>query len=279
MADLRQLDSYLPSIEKYLLAEDRAAFIKALPAGSSETAIFELLTCNDYVQFAELCRRLNLPDVQGLWCIKAAVTIGSDASDSDKLRAIKTLRDTIKPSFDHERPTSNSASQPIFTETKLSSVLPDEEYSLEWFVKNTIDVRGYPLNELTPFGYAQLKPEMLLKSIVSRLDGGNWQQEVSNMELGSLDDATLLEVMKKIIQLIKTRTPAQPVQNFPQFSRIYSSQLTLNQLELLPRSFPELLSDAEYYKSLYNKKWKPELEELTALPDSSYNIDIIVKKR
>lgn len=67
-------------------------FVKALPSGSPDATLFELLACNNQTKFNELCQRLGVGQTRELWVLRTVFLLQSDASEADKVKAIELLK-------------------------------------------------------------------------------------------------------------------------------------------------------------------------------------------
>ena len=108
---------------------------------------------------------------------------------------------------------------------------------------------------LTDYGLLYLKEADVLK-----LNREAAQVYVDRVNLASLDDRAF-PVLKHYFEVSRSQNASFTLNN-----SIYG-KLTHSQLEHLPKHIKELLSDKNYFASLYRKGWGQELQEISELPN------------
>jgi hypothetical protein len=87
-----EFDRYLPVIEKYILAEDKKAFIETLPEGTPDRIFVDMILTEDRHQFLELARKINFSNTDQLWLSKVVNILDSNASTEQKKKAIASYK-------------------------------------------------------------------------------------------------------------------------------------------------------------------------------------------
>jgi len=141
-----------------------------VPANSPEATLFELLVCPDHKKFVELCQRLGFNQTDQLWQLRTVLTLQSDSSEVEKIKAIQIIRELNRTKFDYQRPTAFSAAQQPTDQVKGTDTLKESDYSLDAFIKENTRPNTSICQQLTPYGMAQLKHEELLRLEFSDLE-------------------------------------------------------------------------------------------------------------
>jgi len=95
---------------------------------------------------------------------------------------------------------------------------------------------------------------------------------VNRVNLASLDEEAL-GIIKHYFEVSRKNKAS-----FTFDIQIYL-KLTHSQLENLPKHVKEVLSDKNYFASLYRKGWGRELREISSVPNLETPVDVLERKR
>jgi hypothetical protein len=198
---------------------------------------------------------LGFTDAHTLWTNRTLRVLSGDDSNDEKIKAIRLLRQLINPYFDYERPTAFSTAEHSETRVQGADTLQESDYSLAAFIKEHSQPNNNICQNLTYFGLLQLKPDELAK-----LNQQALSVFINQITLGALDDA--------VFPILKIYFDSGRKLNagFVLSDNIYT-RLTYKQLENLPKSIHEVLTDKVYFASLFKKGWGRELKELSDQPN------------
>lgn len=150
---------------------------------------------------------------------------------------------------------------------KGADTLKEEDYSLETYIKENSQPHVNICSNLTDYGLIHLKSADVLK-----LNKEALQVYVERVTLASLDDG-VFPILRHYFDLSRAKNTSFT------FSNDTYSKLTHHQLEHLPKHIKEVLTDRNYFASLYRKGWGRELREISTESNLETPADVLERKR
>lgn len=184
----QQFVTFIPLIERFLLAEDKQKFIASLPKDGTDSVFLQLCTENlNWESHQKLIEKLGLShfDKTRLQQLQTlSILLNEKSSNEDRDKAIDLVKRELNLTFDHPKPTTaTNYSEEGQNQAKLSTELKPENYSLDKFLQ-LHNYEGAFAN-VTEYGLSTLHKDKILNLKETDFDNAIRSLDLASMKMNA----------------------------------------------------------------------------------------------